>query len=128
MGVPRRHRRVMSWLAAIALLSNALAMAAFAPSTAGALVDAILGPVVLCTADGAKVGANGGSGSGEHGAADHCAACITVSQFTLFVAILVSIIAFPLRPAARPARHRSFSLALHLSLGGVRPRAPPLLA
>ena len=124
----RRHKRVLGWLAAIALLGNMLVAALLVPSMATALVDDVLGPIVICTADGAKGAPEGGSGSGGHAPSNHCPACVTVAQFALVVAIVLTAVVFPLLPAARPARLQACSLALHLSLGGIRSRAPPLSA
>jgi hypothetical protein len=124
----RRHRRGLGWFAAIALLGNMLVAALLVPSMAAALVDDVLGPMVICTADGAKGAPEGGSGSGGHTPSNHCPACVTVAQFALAVATILTAIAFPLPPAARPIRLPSHSLALHLSLGGIHSRAPPLSA
>ena len=123
----RRHKRVLGWIAIIALLTNVLAAGSLLPSMAASPVDDVLGPLVICTADGAKV-APGSGGSGRHAPSDHCPACVTVKPFVLAVALVLTAIAFPLSPAARPARLQSRSPAVHVSLGGVRSRAPPLFA
>jgi hypothetical protein len=117
---------VLSWLAAIALLGNALAMTVLVPSTAVALLDDILGPVVLCTADGAKTVPGGGSGG--HAPSQHCPACVTTAQFVFAVVLVLSAIAFPVLSTQRPAPLQSCASALHLGRGGIRPRAPPLSA
>jgi hypothetical protein len=123
----RRHRRVLSWIAIVALLSNVLAAGSLVPSMAASLVDDVLGPFVICTADGAKT-APGNGGSGRHAPSDHCPACLTVKQFVLAVALALTAIAFPLPLVARPVRLQSRSPAVHVSLGAVRSRAPPLFA
>jgi hypothetical protein len=128
MGRLRRHKPVLSWFAAIALLGNALAMAFLVPVTAAALVDDILGPVVLCTADGAKTVPGGGSGSGGHAPSNHCPACVTTAQFVLAVILVLSAVAFPLLSTQGPLLRQARALALHLGRGGIRPRAPPLSA
>jgi hypothetical protein len=115
---------VLSWLAAIALLGNALAMAFLVPVTAVALVDDILGPIVLCTADGAKTVP--GHGSGGNAPSNHCPACVTTAQFVLAVVLVVSPVAFPALSAQGPLPRQPRALALHLGRGGIRPRAPPL--
>jgi amino acid transporter len=127
MGGVRRHKRVLGWIAIIALLSNVLAAGSLVPSMAASLVDDVLGPFVICTADGAKA-APGNGGSGRHAPSDHCPACVTVKQSVLAVAFVFTAIAFSLAPASRPARLQSRSPAVHVSLGGIRSRAPPLFA
>jgi len=123
----RRHKRILGWIAIVALLSNVLASPSLAPATTASLVDDVLGPLVICTADGAQA-APGHGGSGGHAPANHCPACVTVAQFVLAVAIILTAIAFSLPPAARPTRLQLRSPAVHVSLGGVRSRAPPLFA
>src|SRR5262245_42557676 len=95
----RRHKRILGWLAIIALLSNVLASPSLVPSMAASLVDDVLGPLVICTADGAKA-APGHGGAGGQMPANHCPACVTVVQFVLAVAIILTAIAFSLSPAA----------------------------
>ena len=104
-----------------------LASPSLAPATTASLLDDVLGPLVICTADGAQA-APGHGGSGGHAPANHCPACVTVAQFVLAVAIILTAIAFSLPPAARPTRLQLRSPAVHVSLGGVRSRAPPLFA
>jgi hypothetical protein len=125
MGGLRRNRRLLGWLAAIALLGNALAMALL-PRPAAAVIDDILGAVAICTADGAKTLHDDGSGRGGHSPSDHCPACVTVAQFALAVAIVLAALVFPLLPAARPRWERP--AAFRLRLGGISARAPPLCA
>jgi amino acid transporter len=127
MAGARRHKRILGWLAIIALLSNVLASPSLVPSMAASFVDDVLGQLVICTADGAKT-TPGHGGSGGHAPANHCPACVTVAQFVLAVAIILTAIAFALSPAARPTRLQLPSPAVHVSLGGVRSRAPPLFA
>jgi hypothetical protein len=121
----RRHKRVLGWVAIVALLSNVLTAGLLASSMAASPVDDVLGQLVICTADGAKV-APGNGGSGRHAPSDHCPDCVTVKPFAFTVAVVVTAIAFPPQPAARPARVPSRSPAVHVSLGGIRSRAPPL--
>jgi hypothetical protein len=121
----RRHKRVLGWVAIIALVSNVLTAGLLTPSKAASSVDDLLGPLVICTADGAKV-APGNGGSGGHAPSDHCPDCVTVKPFAFAVALADTAIAFPLQPAARPARVPSRSPAVHVSVGGIRSRAPPL--
>ena len=123
----RRHKRAWAWLAIIALLSNALATLSPAPLPGASLVDDVLGPLVICTADGAKENPDHG-GSGRHAPSDHCPACVPVKPLVLAVAVILTGFDFPPSPPSRPARLQSRSPAIHVSLGGVRSRAPPLFA
>ena len=127
MGGLRRHKGALGWIAIIALLSNVLAASSLVSSMATVPVDDVLGPLVICTADGAKQ-APGHGGSGRHAPSDHCPACVTVKPFVLAVVLILTGIDFPLSPASRPTRLQSRSPAVHLSLGGIRSRAPPLFA
>ena len=125
MGGVRRHKRVLGWIAIVALVSNVLTAGWLAPSMAASPVDDLLGPLVICTADGAKM-VPGNGGSGRHAPSDHCPDCVTVKPFAFAVALADTAIAFPLQPAAMLARLPSRSPAVHVSLGGIRSRAPPL--
>ena len=121
----RRHKRVLGWIAIVALVSNVLAAGLLAPSIAASPVDDLLGPLVICTADGAKM-VPGNGGSRRHNPSDHCPDCVTVKPFAFAAALADTAIAFPLQPAARLVRLPSRSPAVHVSLGGIRSRAPPL--
>jgi hypothetical protein len=121
----RRHKRVLGWIAIVALVSNVLTAGLLAPSMAASAIDDVLGPLVICTADGAKM-MPGNGGSGRHNPSDHCPDCVTVKPFAFAVVLADMAIAFPPQPAARPARLSSRSPAVHVSLGGIRSRAPPL--
>jgi hypothetical protein len=125
MGRLRRQKRVVSWLATIALLSNMLAMAFLAPSTTVAFVDDALGPMIICTADGAKTAPGEGGG---HPHSQHCPACTLLAPFALAVAFAAAPAIFPPPPSSRLAILQSSARAVHLSLGGNRSRAPPLSA
>jgi len=134
----RRERpRVMSWLGVVAVLGNLLASAlCMAPAKAVASVDDLLGPLVLCTEHGLQVvpgnDAPGGSGGdqrdgGGDGKSSHCTACTLLVGLALLVALVFAAIAFPAR-LVLPFRSSARTLADHLSLGGIRSRAPPLPA
>lgn len=127
MGRLRRHKRVLVWLAVVALLGNLLAASAFAPSATAALADDILGPIVICTANGAKALPDDG-GPGQHAPANHCPACTLHAQLALTVAIVAIAIAFPLRTVSKPQPVETRPLAVQFSLGGIGSRAPPLFA
>jgi DUF2946 family protein len=129
MGCLRRQKRLLGWLAAVALLGNVLATALLARTTAAlTILDDILGPIALCTADGAKTAPAGGPAPAEKAPADHCLTCVTVAQLALAVAIIAAAFVFPLLRAGGPAPPRQRPLSLRLRLGGISPRAPPLFA
>jgi hypothetical protein len=125
----RRQKRLLSWLAGLALLGNVLAMAFIVrPVTVASVLDDVLGPVILCTADGAKALAPGGPGPLGHAPGGHCPACVSLAQFALAVAVVLTALAFPLLPAPAPAPVWRRPPALRLRLGGISARAPPALA
>lgn len=128
MGRLRRQKRLLGWLAAVALLGNVLA-AALIVRTAAALtsLEDILGPITLCTADGARTAPAGIPGPAEKAPADHCLACVTVAQLALALAAIAVAFAFPLLRAGGPAPPWQRPPSLRLRLGGISPRAPPLL-
>ena len=128
----RRERpRVMGWLGIVAVLGNILAsVLCMAPAKAVAPVDDLLGPLVRCTEHGMQVvpgsDAPGGSGGDERDAkSSHCTACTLLAGLALLAAFVFAAIAFPVR-ILLPFRSSARTLADHLSLGGIRSRAPPL--
>lgn len=120
----RRHKRACVSLAIIALLGNVLAM--LAHCKIASLVDSVLGPLVICTASGAKL-APSDHGSGEHSAPDQCPACTSIAQFIVAVSLVFSAVAFSTSIAGgRGFAYEVCLLPLHLIRGGIRSRAPPL--
>lgn len=117
----RRHKRGWTWLAIVVLLGHAVALAAATPGPRG---DDVLGPLVICTADGAKV-AQGDGSPGEPSPPGHCPACMPSAQFALAVAIDPGALAFPTPPAPRPIPTGANTRAVHLVLGGIHSRGPP---
>jgi hypothetical protein len=128
MGRLRQHKRQLSWLAAVAVVGNVLAMAlVIRPAAAFTVLDDILGPIALCTADGAKT-MPGGSGPLDHAPGDHCPVCATLAQLALAVSIAVAAFLFPMPAAGGAALLPRRPLPLRVRRGGIAPRAPPLLA
>jgi hypothetical protein len=131
MGSRRDQGRVIGWLGIIAVLGNLLAgVLHMAP--ANAVVDDILGPLMLCTEHGPQsVPGNalpGDSGRDQReGKSSHCPACTLLAAAPLLVAFLFAAIAFS-AGIFRPFESSARTLADHLSLGGIRSRAPPLPA
>jgi hypothetical protein len=117
----RRHKRGWAWLAIVALVGHAVALAATTPVPRG---DDVLGPLVICTADGAKTAQGDGSPDGLP-PPDHCPACMPSAQFALAAAINPGALAFPTPPAPRPVPTGADPLAVHLVLGGIHSRGPP---
>lgn len=128
MGNLRGHRRGLGWVGIIAILSNVLAGAlCHAPAKATGLIDDILGPLAICTSEGANIVPHGGSPDPGR-KLDHCTACTLLAGFALIVALVFAAIAFPLFTIPDRTRVGLRRLADHLSLGGIRSRAPPLSA
>src|SRR5262245_13257424 len=133
----RRERpRVMGWLGIVAVLSNLLtSVLCMAPARALAPVDDLIGPLVLCTEHGPQTvpgndpagrGGDQRDGQGD-GKSSHCTACTLLAGLALLVAFVFTGIAFPAQ-VVRPVTSAARTLADHLSLGGIRSRAPPLPA
>jgi hypothetical protein len=134
----RAHAHVMSWLGVVAVLGNLLgSVLCVTTAKVAAPVDDILGPLVLCTTHGpqtlpgsegpvAPVPGTSGQDQGD-GRSSHCTACTLLAGIALLTAFIFAAIAFPVRIFyARKSSART--LADHLSLGGIRSRAPPLSA
>jgi hypothetical protein len=110
MAMSRSCRRRIAWLAIVALLFNALAV--LAPTKALQAVDDILGPLVICTQDGAQGLADDG-GSPQHPNSTHCPSCTLAKHVILLIAMPAAEFAVPSRseqelnptPAARVAGH-----------------------
>jgi hypothetical protein len=128
MGRLRGHRRVLSWFGVIAILGNVLAGAlCHAPASAAPQVDEVLGALTICAAGGShSVPQDGGSDPG--GKLNHCTTCPLLAGFALIVALAFAAIAFPPTLVFHRLTFGLRTLADHLSLGGIRSRAPPLSA
>lgn len=134
MGSRRERVRVMGWLGVFAVLCNLLASVLhMAPAKAAAGVDDVLGQLVLCTEHGPQAlpgnDPSGGSGGDQRDSGNgHCDACtLLAGQQALMVALVLVAIVFP-APVIIEFRSAARTLADHLSLGGIRSRAPPLSA
>jgi hypothetical protein len=124
-----KRRRLLSWVAALAVLSNVLAGAlCHGPAQAAGSIDDILGVHLICTSDGAQTQVPEG-GQDTDGKSKHCDACRLLAAFALIVvALAFAVIAFPSALVSRPPKFDLHTLAEHLSLGGIRSRAPPVSA
>jgi hypothetical protein len=130
MGRLRRRKTGLAWLIAVAFLFSSLGVA-FSQGLArktSPIVDAVLGAIVICTADGASADGHGGAPP-VHDPSRHCPACLMFAKVALAVAlVLLAIGAFALMPPPRPAGSRTPRAAASLSLGGIGSRAPPFFA
>jgi hypothetical protein len=124
----RRYRGAVAWVAAAALLGNVLAL--LAPAKATQVVDDILGLMIICTADGAKlVDHGGGSSPARHDQNGwHCPSCVLLKTAALAAEITVERFPRPHRHT-RPSESGAPSAGpRRLSLGGIGCRAPPFVA
>jgi len=122
MKLLRRLRFALAWLAILALLSHAALLAAPKPA---ARADGVLGPLVICTADGAKVVPDDGGPDGP-APCNHCPACLLATQFALAAVGGDAIsIAFPTPSASRLIPAAADPLPVHLVRGGTYSRGPP---
>lgn len=118
----------LSWIAAIAVLGNVVAGAlGHAPARGTAGLDDMFGAHLMCTGDAVQAQAPGGSQDPD-GKSAHCVLCTLLPVFTLAIALVFAAIAFPSTYIFHPLRFDLTTLADHLSLGGIRSRAPPLSA
>lgn len=123
-----RCRRSIAGLAAFAVLANVLVAALCltpATSKASAIVDDVLGVMVICTANGAQHGA---PDEGPAKAPEHCNMCTLLAGFALVLAVLLLALNLEPRRSLKLAASGLSRLADHLRLGGIRSRAPPLAA
>jgi Protein of unknown function (DUF2946) len=118
----RRRKVPLAWIAIVALLGHAVLSVASKPL---ARADGILGPLVICTADGAKVVPGDGNPDAP-GPCNHCPACVPLAHFALAVigGDPVAIV-FPAPAALRPPQSRANPLAVHLIHGAIYSRGPP---
>lgn len=122
----RNNRRWLGWIAIVAVLGNVLAFASrHTPSQAA--IDDMFGAHLNCTVDGARAQAPGGDWDRNDKPA-HCSACTLLAGFALILALAFAAIAFLSPLPFRPLGFDLGTLAAHLSLGGIRSRAPPLPA
>jgi hypothetical protein len=133
MGSRRHSARAKGWLGIVAVLSNVLAsILCMAPVRSLFASDDGSGPIILCTEHGMQVlpgsePAGGGAQDPRDGKSGHCTACTLLAGLALVVALAFAAVAFPVR-VVHPFQSAARTLADHLSLGGIRSRAPPLSA
>ena len=128
----------MSWLGVVAVLSNLLvSVLCITTAKLAAPVDDTLGPLVLCTEHGPQTIPGGGGqgtpvpGNGGQKQSDdrssHCTVCTLLAGIALLATFVFAAITFPDR-IFYAFKSTARTLADHLSLGGIRSRAPPLAA
>jgi len=122
----RNKRYWLCWIAVIAVLGNVIAGAVgHAPARGAAALDDMFGAHLMCAGDATQTQVPGG-GHDPDGKVAHCALCTLLTGFALAVAAAFAAIAFPPNRVSVAIRFDLTTLAEHLSLGGVRSRAPPL--
>lgn len=124
--------RGMGWLGIVAVLSNVLAgLLCMTPLSTFAAGDDAAGPIAICTEHGLQVlpesGPKGGGRDQHDGHSGHCTACTLLAGLAFALALVFVAIAFPVR-IVRAFKTAARTLADHLSLGGIRSRAPPVTA
>jgi hypothetical protein len=118
----RRLGRALAWLAILALLGHEALLAAPRPA---ARADGVLGPLVICTTDGAKA-VPADDGTGGAAPCDHCPACVPLAPIALAAIGGDPVaISFPLPVVQRPPRNGASPLAVHLIHGAIHSRGPP---
>ena len=124
-----RVGRTVALLSILVLVGKVLVGAfchvpAAATAAASQIVDPVLGVLSICESGGHETPAPGG-GSAPAGNADHCSVCTLLTGLAVALALAFATVVFP--PAAiRPRLAVGVrTLADHLSLGGIRSRAPP---
>jgi len=128
----RNNRGWLSWIGVIAVLGNVLAGAlCHAPAQArpaAGPVDDVLGALAICTAHGAQEPQPGSGGQDPGGKQNRCATGTLLAGLALVVALVFAAVAFPPTSIFYQPRIGTRTLADHLSLGGIRSRAPPVFA
>jgi hypothetical protein len=127
----RRHKFLAALIGCLALAANLVALTSTCvhgvKPVAASVVDAVLGPLTICTSDGAVVGA-GSDGKQHSSPGGHCQSCILLAAASLLVAAAMLALG-PFVVALRLLRAAAATLlAFLLGPGGIRSRAPPLRA
>jgi hypothetical protein len=121
----RRYKRPFTLLGIMALLCNVLVLLLCCAQSS--LADDPFGSsLVICAANGAK-SLPADRNSKEHVTIGYCVACAP-SQFVFDVSIVLTRAEFPILVAHGFVSSAISLLPLHLSLGGIQSRAPPLSA
>ena len=121
----RRNKRPFTLLGIIALLCNVLVLLPCCTQSSLA-DDPFASNLVICAANGAK-SLPADRDSNEHVTVGYCVA-YTSAQFVLDVSIVLAPAEFPILLAHGLVPSAISLLPLHLSLGGIQSRAPPLSA
>ena len=127
-----RHRKVVTWLAIMALVVKMVAALVCHPtlsSSAKQVIDDVLGPIVICTSHGLEPLTDGGGGSEPAPSSiDHCPACALVKVIALALLLAFGHVLFSLRLVIRAPWPAPLAMPRRLRLGAIQSRAPPLLA
>lgn len=89
------------------------------------IVDDVLGPLTICTSDGAVTADTSGEQSHSKSGVHHCQSCTLIGVTALLLAAVMLALAPLVVPLGqlRPAPSRI--VAIVLGPGGIRSRAPP---
>jgi DUF2946 family protein len=126
----RRHRRLIAWIAVVALLGNVAASLfspAFAQRSASDYPVDLLGPLVICSEHGTQTLASD-DGKAPPAPATHCPMCLAPAVFAFILALAAALLLAP------PATRERFALAFRDTLehrlrrAGLGSRAPPFPA
>jgi hypothetical protein len=125
----RNNLRWLTWVAAIAVFGNVLAgTLRHASAWSGAGLDDAVAAHLMCIGGAPAQPEAPSGGQDSDGKTPHCSLCTLLAGFALAVALVFSAISFPSTRIFHPPRFGLPTLADHLSLGGIRSRAPPLPA
>ena len=122
----RRNKRPFTLLGIIALLCNVLVLLPCCTQSSLA-DDPFASNLVICAAANGAKSLPADRDSNEHVTVGYCVA-YTSAQFVLDVSIVLAPAEFPILVAHGLVSSAFSLLPLHLSLGGIQSRAPPLSA
>jgi hypothetical protein len=127
VGIFRKHRRAIGWLAIVAVLGNVFFF--FAPAKAAHGADDILGPPLICTPDGLQGAAHEGDiPKPGHPSGSHCPSCTLVKSFVFALASVPPAFLPPAQNVLLVRWSPTSDAVSQLRLGGIGSRAPPAFA
>ncbi len=133
MRAGRHVRFSVALLSVLALVGKVLAgafchvPAVQAGANGDSIFDPVLGLISICH-PGADAAPASGDGPQPDAGHDHCKACTLLGGLALAIALVFAAVVFPVRVVHLRLPDGLRTLADHLSLGGIRSRAPPLIA
>ncbi len=133
MRAGRHVRFSVALLSVLALIGKVLAgafchvPAAQAGADGNGILDPVLGLISICQSS-THAPLSSGDGPQPDASHDHCKACTLLGGLALAIALIFAAIVFLVRAVRLRLPAGVRTLADHLSLGGIRSRAPPLIA